>query len=126
MRNRTSSGDRRRAEAGRGQVRIRVNRFPSIRASEIDFFIRAEDRIRPYLDQAQWVAIDRLPNEMGWYNAGNKVHRMYLQMKAAAKASAQEDEKDDNCTPNSDACPTCLEAIKAKYGDEIPFSEAQP
>ena len=111
MRNRTSSGDRRRAEAGRGKR----GHYMSL-SKQIEMYTRAEERIRPYLDQAGWIRIDKLPSQIGWEQAAYQIDCEYMLMRKHAREAA-----DCTCTPNSDACPSCLEAIKAKYGEEIPY-----
>ena len=122
MRNRTSSGDLRRAEAGRAKKKY-MSQWDAI-----SLYCRAEERIRPYLDQAQWVAIDRLTSQLGWEQAAYQIDCEYMLMRKHAREAARLTLALGDpciCTPNSDWCPTCSETIQIKYGDEIPF-ESQP
>ena len=97
-------------------------------SKQIEMYTQAEERIRPYLDQAGWIRIDKLPSQIGWEQAAYQIDCEYMLMRKHAREAARLTLALGDpciCTPNSDWCPTCSEAISIKYGDEIPF-EAQP
>ena len=122
-RNRTSSGDRRKAEAARSKHQYDL--IPAY-ATGIDYFLKMKDQIRFYLDDRQLVEAERLPNTLGWEKAGRELELTYHGMKITARRAARVQERENDCTclPDADACPNCREVIRTKYGEEIPYGRS--